>query len=173
MKKILLCFLLIIFSALSCSIGSAEEGAALDATALESMDRMPASPEAGQPPFLVKAGVNGFIRGEGAGNFRLPVFSYDPGHAEGRFVYCIKPYAYWHPTDYLDIHVEGQGYGFSGSTQESGRFNLYQGFIEAKLPNRDWLALKVGRQEFSYGSGFMLSPNLFLAGLRSTRPGSG
>ena len=156
---------MIIFSALSCSIGSAEEGAALDTTALESMERMPASPEAGQPPYSVNAGVNGFIRGEGAGNFRLPVFSYDPGHAEGRFVYCIKPYAYWHPTDYLDIHVEGQGYGFSGSTQETGRFNLYQGFIEAKLPNSDWLALKLGRQELSYGSGFILSPNLFFSGL--------
>jgi hypothetical protein len=131
----------------------------------EAIERMLARPEAGQPLFPVNAGINGFIRGEGAGNFRLPVLSYDPDHAEGRFVYSIKPYAYWHPTNYLDIHVEGQGYGFSGSTQEMGRFNLYQGFVEAKLPNRDWLALKIGRQELSYGSGFILSPNLFFSGL--------
>ncbi len=160
MNKILLCFLFIIFSALSCSVGSAEEGAALD-----TIEYMPASPETGQPPFLVKAGVNGFLRGEGASNFRLPILSYDPDHAEGRFVYCIKPYAYWHPTDYLDIHIEGQGYGFSGSSQETGKFNLYQGFIEAKLPNSDWLALKAGRQEFCYGSQFILATNVFYSGL--------
>jgi hypothetical protein len=130
----------------------------------EAIERMLAKPEAEQP-FLVKAGVNGFLRGEGAGNFRLSVLSYDPGHAEGRLVYCIKPYVYWHPADYLDIHLEGQGYGFSGSTQETGMFNLYQGFIEAKLPDSSLLALKAGRQEFSYGSGFILSPNLFFSGL--------
>jgi Alginate export len=131
----------------------------------EAIERMLARPEAEQPPFLVGAGVDGFLRGEGAGNFRLPVLSYDPGHAEGRIVYCVKPYVYWRPTDYLDIHLEGQGYGYSGSTQETGRFNLYQGFVEAKLPDSDLLALKAGRQEFSYGSGFILSPNVFFSGL--------
>jgi Alginate export len=130
----------------------------------EAIERMLAKPEA-ERPFAVKAGVNGFLRGEGAGNFRLPVFSYDPGHAECRFVYSVKPYVYWRPADYLDIHLQGQGYGYSGSTQETGRFNLYQGFVEAKLPDGDLLALKAGRQEFSYGSGFILSPNVFFSGL--------
>ncbi len=44
-----------------------------------------------------RVGVNGFVRGEGAGSFRLPDFSQAPGHAEGRFLYRVKPYLFWHP----------------------------------------------------------------------------
>ena len=117
------------------------------------------------PAFDYKLGVNGFVRGEGVGNFRLTDFSFAPGHGEGRFLYRVKPYAYWHPTDYLDIHLEGQGYGFTGGSQEYNRYSLYQGFIEGKLPEKELLALKVGRQEFSYGSTFILGPNSFYDGL--------
>lgn len=132
-------------------------------TRRESIEKILAKPE--EPPFLYKAGVKGFLRGEGAGNFRLPDFSYAPNHGEGRFLYRVKPYVYWHPTDYLDIHLEGQGYGFTGGSQYSGRYSLYQGFIEAKLPDKNTLALKVGRQEFSYGSTFILGSNSFYDGL--------
>ncbi len=117
------------------------------------------------PPFLYKTGISGFLRGEGAGNFRLPDFSFAADHAEGRFLYRVKPYVFWHPADYLDIHVEGQGYGFTGGSQYSGRFSLYQGFVEAKLPEKNLLALKVGRQEFVYGSTFILGSNSFYDGL--------
>jgi Alginate export len=112
-----------------------------------------------------KVGVGGFLRGEGAGSFRLTDFSYQPGHGEGRFLYRVKPYAYWHPTDYLDIHAEGQGYGFSGGSQEAHKVSLYQGFIEAKIPGGDRLVLKGGRQEFNYGSAFVLGPDSFFDGL--------
>jgi hypothetical protein len=132
-------------------------------TVRESIEKILAKPEV--PPFLLKTGVNGFLRGEGVGNFRLPDFSYTPSHGEGRFLYRVKPYAYWHPTDYLDIHLEGQGYGFTGGSQYYGKYSLYQGFIEGKLPGKDLLALKVGRQEFSYGSTFILGPNSFYDGL--------
>ena len=118
------------------------------------------------PAFEYKVGVNGFLRGEGVGNFRLTDFSYAPGHGEGRFLYRVKPYAYWHPTDWLDIHAEGQGYGFTGgSHQEYNKVSLYQGFVEARLPGSDILALKGGRQEFSYGSTFILGPDSFYDGL--------
>ncbi len=132
-------------------------------TIRESIEKILAKPE--KPPFLLKTGVNGFLRGEGVGNFRLPDFSYSPNHAEGRFLYRVKPYAYWHPTDFLDIHLEGQGYGFTGGSQYYGKYSLYQGFIEGRLPGKDFLALKVGRQEFSYGSTFILGPNVFYDGL--------
>jgi hypothetical protein len=77
----------------------------------------------------------------------------------------VKPYVYRHPTDYLDIHLEGRGYGFTGGSQYSGRSSLYQGFVEAKLPEKNLLALKIGRQEFVYGSTFILGSNSFYDGL--------
>jgi hypothetical protein len=132
-------------------------------TRREEIEKILVAPEV--PPFLLKIGVNGFLRGEGVGNFRLPDFSYTPNHSEGRFLYRIKPYAYWHPTDYLDIHLEGQGYGFSGGSQYYGKYSLYQGFAESMLPEKNILALRVGRQEFIYGSAFILGTDSFYDGL--------
>ena len=118
-----------------------------------------------EPPFEYKAGVKGFLRGDVTGNQRLPDLSYNPGHSEGRFLYRVLPYAYWHPTDYLDIHLEGQGYGYTGGSQYQGKISLYQGFVEGSLPGNDLLALKVGRQELVYGSAFILGVNSFYQGL--------
>lgn len=133
------------------------------ATRRESIEKILSPPET--PPFLYKVGVNGFLRPEAAGNFHLVDNSYTPRHGEGRFVYRIKPYAYWHPTEWIDIHAEGQGYGYiGGNHQEFSRYSLYQGFVEVKLPERDWIALKGGRQEFSYGSTFIIGPDAFYDG---------
>jgi hypothetical protein len=132
-------------------------------TRRETIEKFLFPPE--EPPFLFKAGVKGFLRGDGAGNYRLPDLSYNPGHSEGRFLYRILPYVYWHPTDFLDIHLEGQGYGYTGGSQYLGQVSLYQGFVEGRLPGTDVLALKVGRQEFVYGSTFILGANAFFQGL--------
>jgi hypothetical protein len=118
-----------------------------------------------EPAFEYKIGLNGFLRGEGAGNLHLVDNSSTPGHGEGRFVYRVKPYLYWHPTDWLDIHVEGEGYGFTGGSQEHNQISLYQGYAEARLPGSDLLALKGGRQEFGYGSTYILGANSFYDGL--------
>lgn len=124
----------------------------------------------GVPYYKYKVGVNGFLRGEGQSNFRIPDASFTPGHGEGRFLYRVKPFAAWHPNQYLDIHLEGQGYGFTGGNQYQGKYSLYQGFVEAKLPREDvpgknWVALKAGRQEFNYGSSFILGSDTFFNGL--------
>ncbi|MBF0557387.1 MAG: hypothetical protein HQL08_01260 [Nitrospirae bacterium] len=132
-------------------------------TRRETIEKILAAPEV--PGYEYRLGVNGFIRSEGVGNFKLRDLSYVPEHSEGRFLYRIKPYAYWSPTDYLDIHLEGQGYGFLGGSRDTGKFSLYQGFVEAKIPGKDWLALKGGRQEFTYGSTFILGSNSFFSGL--------
>ena len=125
-----------------------------------------AKPDETKPPFEYSVGMGGFLRGEGAGNFRLSDASYAPNHGEGRFLYRVKPFVYWHPSNWLDIHVEGQGYGYSGGGhQERNRFSLYQGFAEFKAPSREWLSLKGGRQEFSYGSTFIIGSNSFYDGL--------
>lgn len=118
-----------------------------------------------------KIGVSGFLRAEGAGNFRLAEMGQAPGSSSGRLLYQIKPFAYWHPSDCMDVHLEGEGYGFTGEgSQRSHELNLYQGFVEAKLPQgegagKNLLALKVGRQEFSYGSGFILGADSSFNGL--------
>lgn len=112
-----------------------------------------------------RLGVNGFVRGEGAGNFRLPDFSHAPGHGEGRFLYRVKPYLFWHPVDWLDLHAEGQGYGFNGGDQQYGKISLYQGFADILCPSCDGNSLRVGRQELVYGSAFMLGSNSFFQGL--------
>jgi translation initiation factor 2 beta subunit (eIF-2beta)/eIF-5 len=123
------------------------------------------------PVYKFKAGLNGFLRGEGAGNFRLAETSPEQGINSGRLVYRVKPFVYWHPNDYLDVHLEGQGYGFTGEgARDSRDFSLYQGFVEAKLPQGDasgknLVALKAGRQEFSYGSGFIQGADSFFNGL--------
>ncbi len=122
--------------------------------------------EAEVPQFEYKVGVNGFLRGEGVNNFKLrDLINYAPDHSEGRFLYRVKPYAYWHPTDYLNIRLEGQGYGFAGGGEHTGKYSLYQGFVEGRLPEKDWLVLKGGRQEFLYGSTFILGTNSFFSGL--------
>lgn len=121
--------------------------------------------EPGEAPFIYKVGMKGFVRGEGASNFNLTEFSQTPGHGEGRFVYRVQPYLYWHPTDYLGFHLEGQGYGFAGGSSDYHEFSLYQGFVEARLPGQDWLALKAGRQEFKYGSDFVQGADSFYDGL--------
>lgn len=118
-----------------------------------------------EPAFRYKFGVNGFLRGELGGNLKLSDISHAPGHDSGRLIYRVKPYAYWHPTDWLDIHLEGQGYGFTGEeSKNSHDFNLYQGFVEAKIPGNDLLALRGGRQEFSYGTGFIQGADSFYNG---------
>lgn len=132
-------------------------------TRREAIEQMLAKPET--PPFVYKIGVNGFLRGEGVGNFRLTDFSFQPDHGEGRFLYRVKPYAYWHPTGWLDIHAEGQGYGFAGGSQRYNKVSLYQGFVEVREPGRERVALKGGRQELSYGSTFIVGPNSFYDGL--------
>jgi hypothetical protein len=137
-----------------------QEGHYLRSETVEKMLEKPETPE-----FDYKLGVNGFIRGDLADNFRLPDFSYAPNHGEGRFLYRVKPYTYWHPADWLDIHAEGQGYGYIGGSQEYNKVSLYQGFAEIKLPGKEIVALKGGRQEFSYGSTFILGPDAFYDGL--------
>lgn len=132
-------------------------------TLRETIEKMLVRPE--EPTFEYKVGVNGFLRGEGVGNFRFPDFSYNPDHGEGRVLYRVKPYAYWHPIDWLDIHTEGQGFGYTGGNQEFSRYSLYQGFVETHYPTFDQVSLKGGRQEFVYGSAFVLGADSFNDGL--------
>lgn len=136
-----------------------------------SIERLLALVEPPVPVYRYKLGVDGFARAEGARSFRMRDLSYSPGHDEGGGTYRVKPFAYWHPNDRLDVHAEGQAYGFArGGEDHAGKASLYQGFAEFRIPNGDlpgvnWAALKAGRQEFIYGSGFILGSDTFFDGL--------
>ena len=106
-----------------------------------------------EPAIQYKLGVNGFLRSDVVGNFRLPDSGFTPGRNEERIVCRVKPYAYWHPADWQDIHLEGQGCGFSGGDQHFRRFSLYQGFVEVKLPGSDLLSLTGGRYAAPWADG--------------------
>lgn len=139
-----------------------------------SVERILSLVEPPVPIFKYKLGLNGYGRGDAADNFSAAAQGYDPGRSQARLVYRVKPYAYWHPDDRLDVHAEGQAYGFSGVRHADravwSKDSLYQGFFEARLPSQDspgtnWVSLKGGRQEFVYGSGFMLGSDTFYDGL--------
>ncbi|WP_052440177.1 alginate export family protein [Geobacter sp. OR-1] len=122
--------------------------------------------ESEEPAFLYKIGLSGFGRGEAAGNFSLSDAAFVGDHGEGRFIYRIMPYLYWHPTDYFNLHVEGQGFGFAGgANQDSDKYSLYQGFADVRWPGSEILSVRLGRQEFNYGSGFILGNDEFNDGL--------
>ena len=66
----------------------------------------------------------------------------------------------------MDVLPWPGGYGFTGgSHQEYNKVSLYQGFVEIREPVKERIALKGGRQEFSYGSAFILGPDSFYDGL--------
>ncbi len=129
----------------------------------EQIESMLAKPD--RYDYEYRLGVNGFMRGEGAGTVRLPDSGYAPGHGEGRFLYRVKPYFFWHPAGWLDVHAEGQGYGYNGGSQQHSKVSLYQGFAEILCPSYEGNSLKAGRQELVYGSAFMLGSNSFYQGL--------
>ena len=128
-------------------------------------EKGPEQPEA--PPSLVKAGVSGFLRGEGSGSYTytLREFAYTPGQGVGRAVYRIKPYLEWHPADGVEVEVEGQGYGMLLGHPLDSQFSLYQGYLELEPPERHEVSLKLGRQEFVYGSAFILGADAMHGGL--------
>lgn len=112
-----------------------------------------------------KFGLAGLLRGEGAGSYRFSDYSYEPRHDDGRLLYRVKPYLVWNPTDYLGLTAEGQAYGFTGKGSDDWWLSLYLGYLDLKLPGSDLVSLRAGRQEFSYGSAFMLGPDAFYNGL--------
>ena len=91
-----------------------------------------------EPPeeqsYLYKVGVKGFLSGEGTANFAFSDFSYTPGHGVGLLLYRIKPYLEWRPTDWLEVEVDGQVYGYTFNPQHYNRFSLYQAYLELKPP---------------------------------------
>jgi hypothetical protein len=144
-----------------------DELASFDAytTVRETIEKILAPLE--EATYLFKVGVSGFLRGEGSGNFTysLSGSSYTPGSGVGRMAYRIMPYLEWNPTDYLEMKVQGQGYGFTLGSPRDSQYALYQAYLDLDLPDTKRVSLKLGQQEFVYGSAFILGANGFYNGL--------
>jgi hypothetical protein len=112
----------------------------------------------------VKFGLDALMRGEGAANFRLGSFSFTPGNDEGRILFRIRPSVTVSPSENLSARVEGQWYAFYDD-RDFSLFSLYQGYVEGVLPGVKGVSLKAGRQEFVYGSTFLLGNDTFYDGL--------
>jgi hypothetical protein len=112
----------------------------------------------------VKLGLDSLVRTETATNFSLGSFSFTPGNDEGRVLLRLRPSVTVSPSEYLTGRVEGQWYAFYDDRDVS-EFTLYQAFVEGTVPGAKKLSVKAGRQEFVYGSGFLLGNDAFFDGL--------
>ena len=126
-----------------------------------------AAPEKPSDPLQfgpVKLGLDSLVRPEAATDFSLGSFSFTPGNDEQRILFRIRPSVTVSPSENLSARVEGQWYAFYDDT-DSSIFSLYQGYVEAALPGGKGVSLKAGRQEFVYGSTFLLGADTFFDGL--------
>ena len=112
----------------------------------------------------VKLGLDSLLRPEATTNFSLGSFSFTPGNDEGRILFRLRPSVTVSPSENLSARVEGQWYAFYDD-KDFSLFSLYQGYVEGALPGVKGVSLKAGRQEFVYGSTFLLGADTFYDGL--------
>lgn len=112
----------------------------------------------------VKLGLDSLVRPEAATNFSLGSFSFTPGNDERRILLRLRPSVAVTPSENLTARVEGQWYAFYDD-KDFSLFSLYQGYVEGVLPGVKGVSLKAGRQEFVYGSTFLLGADTFYDGL--------
>jgi len=112
----------------------------------------------------VKLGLDSMARPEATTNFSLGSFSFTPGNDEGRILFRLRPSVTVTPSESFSARVEGQWYAFYDD-KDFSLFSLYQGYVEGALPGVKGVSLKAGRQEFVYGSTFLLGADTFYDGL--------
>lgn len=112
----------------------------------------------------VKFGLDSLVRPEATTNFSLGNFSFTPGNDERRILLRLRPSVTVSPSENLSARVEGQWYAYYDDKNFS-LISLYQGYVEGVLPGVKGVSLKAGRQEFVYGSTFLLGADTFYDGL--------
>ncbi len=112
----------------------------------------------------VKLDLDVMARAESATDFSLARFTFTPEKDESRILFRLRPALVYSPSGSARALLEGQWYAYYDASDLS-RFSIYQGFVEASLPGVKAVAVKAGRQEFVYGSTFMLGADTFYDGL--------
>lgn len=109
------------------------------------------------------SGFQSRLRGDFYQNQSLVDFGYSPSADDSQFLERTRLNLSLKPYDHIHAFIEGQWYGRWGNRFDDSDASLYQGYIHI-LPT-DILNVKVGRQDFSYGTTFFLGPNDFYEGL--------
>ncbi len=111
-----------------------------------------------------KLALDLMARAESATDFSLANFTFTPEKDESRVLFRVRPALAYSASASFRALLEGQWYAYYDASDLS-RFSVYQGFVEASVPGVKAVAVKAGRQEFVYGSTFMLGADVFYDGL--------
>lgn len=106
------------------------------------------------------------LRGDFGKNQNFTDFAFTPGHREAQFLERTRLQG---SVENRALHLKGfvqvQWYGRWGGEDRRSAFDLYQGYIEWEKILGSSVSLKAGRQEFLYGSAFLIGTNDFYNGL--------
>ena len=114
-----------------------------------------------------KTNIGGQIRFryDATQNQSLEDFSYDPGKSETQLLNRTRIHLESNPADWVRLYFEPQFYGRWGGYDNEDRLSVYQGYIEFPKLGQLPISLKIGRQDFVYGSAFFLGNDDFYRGL--------
>jgi hypothetical protein len=122
-----------------------------------------AQPEAKKELFSFGGQVR--LRYDATQNQSLDDFSYNPGRSETQLLNRTRLHIESNPADWVRLYFEPQFYGRWGGYDNEDRLSVYQGYIEFPKLGQLPISLKIGRQEFVYGSGFFLGNDDWYSGL--------
>lgn len=121
-----------------------------------------------QPRWAVDVGAQLRFRGDFARNEQLGSASFAPRHDESQFLQRSRLRGSIYNADLgIALHAQGQWYGRWGDTENQSDLDLYTACFDWHDPS-GWglpVTLRLGRQDFSYGSAFFLGRNDFYNGL--------
>lgn len=125
-----------------------------------------APPEAPKDRWMLGVGSQVRLRGDFTRNQSLTDFAFTAGRGEAQFLQRSRLHVSAEDTALgLRAFAQGQWYGRWGGTDQRSDVDFYQGYVEWQKVLGSPLSLKVGRQEFAYGSTFFLGANDFYNGL--------
>jgi len=105
------------------------------------------------------------LRYDATQNQSLEDFSYDPGKSETQLLNRTRIHVESQPADWVRIYFEPQFYGRWGGFNNEDRLSVYQGYVEFPKLGQLPVDLRVGRQDFVYGSAFFMGNDDFYRGL--------
>ena len=114
---------------------------------------------------LINFGGQVRLRYDATQNQSLDDFSYDPGRSETQLLNRTRVHIESNPADWVRLYFEPQFYGRWGGYDNEDRLSVYQGYIEFPKLGQLPINLKIGRQDFVYGSAFFLGNDDFYRGL--------
>lgn len=113
---------------------------------------------------MVKIGTQARLRGDFVENQNLGDFSFTPDTRDEQFLSRARLNVSLAPLKWLKGFFQGQYYDRRNHSDYS-KANLYQAYLELSDPEHIPIELKIGRQDFCYGSAFFLGANDFYEGL--------